>query len=69
MRILVLVLVVVFTAFIGVLTALDMVHHGVNWLNVLAILIVDPVRHRDRRGARAATPSVRRSGPRRAADW
>ena len=35
-----LVLVVVFTTFIGVLTALDMVHHGVNWLDVLAILIV-----------------------------
>jgi hypothetical protein len=40
MRILVLILVVVFTTFIGVLTALDMVHHGVNWLSVLAILIV-----------------------------
>jgi len=40
MRLVVLVLVVVFTVFIGVLTALDMVHHGVNWLNVLAILIV-----------------------------
>ncbi len=40
MRVLVLILVVVFTTFIGVLTALDMVHHGVNWLNVLAILIV-----------------------------
>jgi uncharacterized membrane protein len=40
MRIVVLILVVVFTTFIGVLTALDMVHHGVNWLNVLAILIV-----------------------------
>ena len=40
MRVLVLIIVVVFTTFIGVLTALDMVHHGVNWLNVLAILIV-----------------------------
>jgi uncharacterized membrane protein len=40
MRVVVLILVVVFTTFIGVLTALDMVHHGVNWLNVLAILIV-----------------------------
>ncbi len=40
MRVLVLIVVVVFTTFIGVLTALDMVHHGVNWLNVLAILIV-----------------------------
>ena len=40
MRYLLLVVVVAFTAFIGVLTALDMIHHGVNWLNVLAILIV-----------------------------
>ena len=40
MRFLVLVLVVAFTVFIGVLTALDMIHHGVNWLDVLAILIV-----------------------------
>jgi cytochrome c biogenesis protein CcdA len=35
-----LVLVVAFTVLIGVLTALDMAHHGVNWLDVLAILIV-----------------------------
>ena len=40
MRYLLLVVVVAFTAFIGVLTALDMIHHGVNWLNVLAILVV-----------------------------
>jgi len=40
MRYVLLVVVVAFTAFIGVLTALDMIHHGVNWLNVLAILIV-----------------------------
>ncbi len=40
MRIVVLVLVVVFTVLIGVLTALDMIRHGVNWLDVLAILIV-----------------------------
>jgi hypothetical protein len=41
MRYLVLVVVVVFTAFIGVLTALDMIHHhGVTWLDVLSILIV-----------------------------
>ena len=35
-----LVVVVVFTTFIGVLTALDMAHHGVDWLNILAALIV-----------------------------
>ena len=40
MRYLVLVVVVVFTVFIGVLTALDMIHHGVTWLDVLSILIV-----------------------------
>ena len=40
MRFVLLVLVVAFTALIGVLTALDMIHHGVNWLDVLAILIV-----------------------------
>jgi hypothetical protein len=40
MRYLVLVIVVVFTVFIGVLTALDMIHHGVTWLDVLSILIV-----------------------------
>jgi heme A synthase len=40
MRYLLLVLVVVFTVLIGVFTALDMIHHGVNWLNVLAILVV-----------------------------
>jgi cytochrome c biogenesis protein CcdA len=40
MRIVLLVLVVAFTVLIGVLTALDMIHHGVNWLDVLAILIV-----------------------------
>jgi cytochrome c biogenesis protein CcdA len=39
-RLLLLVLVVAFTVLIGVLTALDMIHHGVNWLDVLAILIV-----------------------------
>jgi cytochrome c biogenesis protein CcdA len=39
-RLLLLVLVVAFTVLIGVLTALDLVHHGVNWLDVLAILIV-----------------------------
>jgi cytochrome c biogenesis protein CcdA len=40
MRLLLLVVVVAFTVLIGVLTALDMIHHGVNWLDVLAILIV-----------------------------
>jgi hypothetical protein len=40
MRLLLLVIVVVFTTFIGVLTVLDMVHNGVTWLDVLAILIV-----------------------------
>jgi hypothetical protein len=40
MRYVLLVLVVSFTALIGVLTALDMIHHGVNWLDVLAILVV-----------------------------
>ena len=40
MRYLVLVIVVVFTVFIGVLRALDMIHHGVSWLDVLSILIV-----------------------------
>ena len=40
MRYLVLVVVVVFTVFIGVLTALDMIRHGVTWLDVLSILIV-----------------------------
>jgi cytochrome c biogenesis protein CcdA len=40
MRFVLLALVVAFTVLIGVLTALDMIHHGVNWLDVLAILIV-----------------------------
>jgi hypothetical protein len=40
MRYVLLVLVVSFTVLIGVLTALDMIHHGVNWLDVLAILVV-----------------------------
>jgi hypothetical protein len=40
MRLVLVVLVVAFTVMIGVLTALDIAHHGVNWLNVLAILIV-----------------------------
>jgi O-antigen ligase len=40
MRYVLLVLVVAFTSLIGVLTALDMINHGVTWLDVLAILIV-----------------------------
>jgi cytochrome c biogenesis protein CcdA len=32
--------VLLFTAMIAVLTVLDIVRHGVSWLNVLAILIV-----------------------------
>ena len=40
MRLVVLVIVVVFTALIAVLTALDMARNGVTWLDMLAILIV-----------------------------
>ena len=40
MRYVLLVLVVAFTILIGVLTALDMINHGVTWIDVLAILIV-----------------------------
>jgi hypothetical protein len=40
MRFVLLVVVVAFAVLIGVLTALDMIHHGVTWLDVLAILIV-----------------------------
>ena len=40
MRFVVLVIVVIFTVFIAVLTALDIAHHGVTWLDVLSILIV-----------------------------
>lgn len=40
MRLVLLAVVLAFTCLIAVLTALDMVHHGVNWLDVLAILIV-----------------------------
>jgi hypothetical protein len=35
-----LVVTVVFTASIGTLTVLDMVGHGVSWLDVLALLVV-----------------------------
>jgi cytochrome c biogenesis protein CcdA len=41
MRFVLLVLVVAFGTFIGVLTVLDIVHqHSVSWLDVLSILIV-----------------------------
>jgi hypothetical protein len=40
MRLVLLAIVVVFTALIGVLTVLDMVNNGVTWLDVLAILVV-----------------------------
>jgi cytochrome c biogenesis protein CcdA len=40
MRFVLLVVVVAFTTFIGVLTVLDMVQHGVTWLDILAIMIV-----------------------------
>ena len=39
-RIVLLVVTVVFTALIGVATVLDMIHHGVSWLDVLALLVV-----------------------------
>ncbi len=40
MRLVLLAVVVVFIAMVGLLTVLDMIHHGVSWLDVLAILIV-----------------------------
>lgn len=40
MRYVLLVLVVLLTALIGLLTLLDMVRHGVNWLDIAAILVV-----------------------------
>jgi hypothetical protein len=40
LRIVMLVITVVFTTLIGVLTVLDMIHHGVTWLDVLALLVV-----------------------------
>jgi hypothetical protein len=39
MRIVLLVVTAVFTGLIGALTALDMIHHGVTWLDVLALLV------------------------------
>ena len=40
MRIVLLVVTVVFTGLIGALTVVDMVDHGVSWLDVLALLVV-----------------------------
>jgi hypothetical protein len=40
MRIVLLVVTVVFTGLIGLATVLDMIHHGVSWLDVLALLVV-----------------------------
>jgi hypothetical protein len=40
MRLLLLAVVVVFTAGLGMLTVQDMVNNGVNWLDILAILVV-----------------------------
>jgi hypothetical protein len=39
MRIVLLVVTAVFTGLIGTLTVLDMIHHGVTWLDVLALLV------------------------------
>jgi hypothetical protein len=39
-RIVLLVVTVVFTGLIGALTVVDMVDHGVSWLDVLALLVV-----------------------------
>jgi hypothetical protein len=40
MRLLLLAVVVVFTAALGMLTVLDMTNNGVTWLDILAILVV-----------------------------
>jgi hypothetical protein len=40
LRIVLLVVTVVFTGLIGALTVVDMVVHGVSWLDVLALLVV-----------------------------
>jgi hypothetical protein len=39
LRIVLLVVTAVFVGFIGVETVLDMIHHGVTWLDVLALLV------------------------------
>jgi hypothetical protein len=40
LRIVLLIVTVAFTAFIGVATVLDMIDNGVSWLDILALLIV-----------------------------
>jgi hypothetical protein len=40
MRYVLLPVAVLFTAVIAVLTVLDMVHHGVSWIDILALLVV-----------------------------
>ena len=40
MRYVLLPVAVLFTAVIGVLTVLDMVHNGVNWIDLAALLVV-----------------------------
>ena len=40
MRFTLMVVTVVFTGLIGVLTVLDMVHNGVTWLDLVAIVVV-----------------------------
>jgi cytochrome c biogenesis protein CcdA len=40
MRTVLLAVVLVFIGGLGLLTAVDVHHHGINWLNVLAILIL-----------------------------
>ena len=39
LRIVLLVVTAVFTGLIGVLTVLDMIHNGVTWLDVVALLV------------------------------
>jgi hypothetical protein len=39
LRIVLLVVTAAFVGFIGVATVLDMIHHGVSWLDVLALLV------------------------------
>ena len=39
LRIVLLVVTAAFVGFIGVVTVLDMIHHGVTWLDVLALLV------------------------------
>lgn len=40
MRVVLLVITMAFTALIAVATVLDIVHHGVSWLDVVALLVV-----------------------------